>query len=45
MDKYINMNDKDLFDFVNNIIKNIDPTKQNSYKKADLKIELLKNIL
>jgi len=45
MDKYINMNDKDLFDFVHNIIKNIDPTKQNSYKRADLNIVLLKNIL
>ena len=44
MDKYINMNDKDLFDFVNNIIKNIDPTKQNSYKRADLNIVLPENI-
>ena len=44
MDKYINMNDKDLFDFVHNIIKNIDPTKQNSYKRADLNIVLPENI-
>ena len=44
MDKYINMDDSDLNDFVINIIKNIDPTKQNSYKKTDLKIELPENI-